>query len=164
RPGLSARMCSAERATLQPCFSRPVTLSQNQSRRSSALPHAAAAQIGRAISNRLPTSRPKNSGGVTPTIGTSRSSTVSVRPMAAGNPNVGELLGARHGQVSEANRVDELKDGGVRADAQSQGEDGHDRVARTSSEHTHGVTKIAPCLVDPLRVTRIAAGVLLLLE
>jgi hypothetical protein len=52
-------------------------------------------------------------------------------PVAVGNPDGAQLLGVLDRNGAEANRVDELKDGGVGADAERKGKDGDDGEART---------------------------------
>src|SRR5207245_2555627 len=84
--------------------------------------------------------------------------------IAAGNPDISELLGARDRQVPQANRVDQLEDRRVGPDAEGEREDGHEREARTSPKQAQGVANVAPDVVDPFRVTRVAAGVLLLFD
>ena len=82
--------CAAARSRVHPGFKRPKTLNHHSVPASirpflSSL-NVASAHTGRMTSKRRPTSRPKNSGGVTPTISAVWPLSVSVCPTAPGSP------------------------------------------------------------------------------
>jgi hypothetical protein len=66
RPGLNAFKCAEACLSVQPGLRRPITVSHQMSRLSIPPPQIACAQTGNATSKFLPTSSPKNDGGVTP--------------------------------------------------------------------------------------------------
>src|SRR5260370_41007815 len=62
-----------------------------------------------------------------------------------------ELLGILDGEEAKENLVQEGKDGGVGANAESQREDGHGGEARSASEHAEGVLEVAKDGVEPTK-------------
>ncbi len=71
-----------------------------------------------------------------------------------------ELLGILDGEETEENLVEEGEDGGVGADAESQGEDGYGGEAGSAGEHAEGVLEVAKDDVEPADDGQAASGII----
>jgi len=74
--------------------------------------------------------------------------------------DMGQLLGPRHGKAAKAHRVEELKNSGVSAGAESQGADGGYGEHRGLAQNAESKGNVAQGRFDPQRAARGAAFLL----
>jgi hypothetical protein len=76
-------------------------------------------------------------------------------PMAVCNPDGSQLLGVLDRNGAQADGVDELKDGGIGTDTESEGEDGDEGETGTETKKPESMAKVAPkrCHSIPLGVS-----------
>ncbi len=77
--------------------------------------------------------------------------------LAAGVVDEEELLRVRDSQGSQKYRVDQAEDGGVRADAESQREDGDDGEGRRAAQQPQCIAEVGAKLVEQAQAERLAA-------
>jgi len=65
-------------------------------------------------------------------------------PVAVCNPNGAQLLRVLDRNGAQADGVDELEDGGVGTDTESEGKDGDECEAGTEAKKPKSMTKVAP--------------------
>src|SRR5258708_22299669 len=71
-----------------------------------------------------------------------------------------ELLGILDGEEAQQDLVEEGENGGVGADAESQGQDGHGGKAGSAREHAEGVLQVAQDGVEPADDGHAAGGII----
>ena len=77
---------------------------------------------------------------------------VAAERLRAVGPHLGQLLRIRNGEAAQLDGVDEVKDGGVRADAEREREDRDDGEDRTAPQQPQPVSHVADRMVDQARV------------
>ena len=100
---------------------------------------AKAGETGEAVMARAPVEKVRRVGAV---------ETLSRQAIGAADQD--EIAGARKRQRTQQHRVDHAEDGGVRADADGDRQDGEQRERRRATERAGGIAQILPQQVDHL--------------